>query len=438
MLTAAQIALRRSGVGASELFDVLNAPYRLWHQKVTGRSPFTGHEDFIRIGNLLERPTAEDYAYRCAQAGRPIRLLQTQTKEGDPVTLQDPARPWFCGTPDFLPILQRVDGSTIHVPDLATLWRLRDAGALDRGLEIKTGAAVAEQHLEADDKWGQGYRAPIEDVLLLLGDRCTDPLSVAKDLMARYSLQHHIGAEAQQAEDDQWGDPGTSQMPRRYLAQCAGYMALTGLPRWDLHRLRFGYGRLETVTYTVHRDQELEGVLLQAAERFVRDHLQPQKPPARKDLEDRQMEIARLFPRDSGLMRRADPSEECLLETYREATIEAKRAEVRKDLVETTLKERIGADKGLSGGAGNVSYGYRKGRTSVDAQQAVSSLAERVVQAGIPACEVEVWAQEALASATKEGEGYRAISRPQKWTKGIEAQETSNPARPGGGHDNGE
>lgn len=435
MLTPAQIELRRSGVGASELFDVINSPYRLWHQKVTGRSRFTGKEDFIRMGNLFERPTAEDYAYRSAQTGRPVRLLQTQTAAGEPVTLQDPARPWFRGTPDFLPVLQRVDGSTIHIPDVETIWRLRDSGALDRGLEIKTGAAVAEQHLEEDDQWGQGYRAPIEDIILLLGDRCTDPFAVAKDLMTRFSLQHHIGAEAQQAEDDQWGDPGTSQMPRRYLAQCAGYMALTGLPRWDLHRLRFGYGRLETVTYTVHRDLELEGVLLQAAERFVRDHLQPQKPPPRKDLEDRQLELARLFPRDSGLMRRADSSEECLLETYREVVIEAKRAEVRKDLVEITLKERIGADKGLSGGAGNVSYGYRKGRTSVDAQQAISSLAERVKAAGLPASEVEAWAQEALASATKEGEGYRAISRPQKWTKGIEAQITNNPVKPGGEHD---
>ena len=52
MLTPAQIAIRRTGIGASELFDVLNNPYKLWHQKVTGKSPFTGREDFIRVGNL--------------------------------------------------------------------------------------------------------------------------------------------------------------------------------------------------------------------------------------------------------------------------------------------------------------------------------------------------------------------------------------------------
>lgn len=420
MLTPAQIELRRSGVGASELFDVLNSPYRLWHQKVTGRSRFTGEEDFIRMGNLFERPTAEDYAFRRAQAGSRVRLLTTQTAAGEPVTLIDPKHPWFRGTPDFLPVLERA--GDLVIPDVETIWRLRDSGCLDRGLEIKTGAAVAEYHLEEDDRWGQGYRAPMEDVLLLLQGRCEDPFALAKDLMARFSLQHHIGAEAAQSEDDQWGDPGTSQMPRRYLAQCAGYMALTGLDRWDLHRLRFGHGRIETVTYTVYRDAELEGMLLDAAAKFVRDHIQPQKPPARVDIEDRQMELARLFPKDSGLMRKANPAEECLLETYREAIIEAKRAEVRKELVETTLKERIGADKGIDGAAGKVSYGHRKGRTSVDAQAAVLALVERVKAAGIPAADAEKWAQEALAAATKEGDGFRAISRPQAWTKGLEAQ----------------
>jgi len=420
MLTPAQLELRRSGVGASELFDVLNSPYRLWHQKVTGKRPFTGKEDFIRMGNLFERPTAEDYAFRRTQAGSRVRLLTTQTADGEPVTLVDPKRPWFRGTPDFLPVLERA--GDLVIPDVETIWWLRDSGCLDRGLEIKTGAAVAEYHLEEDDRWGQGYRAPMEDVLLLLEGRCEDPISLAKDLLARFSLQHHIGAEAAQSEEDQWGDPGTSQMPRRYLAQCAGYMALTGLDRWDLHRLRFGHGRVETVTYTVLRDLELEGMLLDAAARFVRDHLKPQKPPAQIALEDRQMELARLFPKDSGIMRKASPDEECLLETYRGAVIDAKRAEVRKDLVETTLKERIGADKGLDGAVGKVSYGHRKGRVTIDAQAAVSGLADRVKQAGLPAYDVEAWAQEALAAATKEGEGFRAISRPQAWTKGIEAQ----------------
>lgn len=418
MLTDSQIALRRTGVGASELFDVLNSPYALWHQKVTGKNRFTGTEDFIRVGNLFERPTAEDYAYRRAQGGSPVRLFTTQTAAGEAVTLQDPLRPWFRGTPDFLPAFERAGGLPTCIPDVETIWRMRDSGILDRGLEIKTGAEVAEYHLEEDDRWGQGYRAPLEDVLAMLAGRCEDPAGVARDLMARFSLQHHIGAEAAQGEDDQWGDPGTAQMPRRYLAQCAGYMAITGLDRWDLHRLKFGYGRIETVTYTVRRDLELEGLLLEAAGRFVRDHLAPQKPPARITVEDRLIELARVFPKDNGRMRMATAEEEALIEAYREVVIDAKRAEVRKDLLEAQIKEAIADSKGLDALAGKVSYGWRKGRTSIDARAAVDGLVDLIWDGhGIHVSSAMV--ERALEDATKEGEGYRAISRPQKWTKGI-------------------
>lgn len=423
MLTQAQIALRRTGIGASELFDVLNNPYKLWHQKVTGKSPFTGKEDFIRVGNLFEKPTAEDYAYRRAQAGSPVRLLTTQTATGEPVTLQDPKRPWFRGTPDFLPALERVGGFPLFVPDVETIWRMRDAGQITCGLEIKTGAAVAERHLEEDDQWGQGYRAPIEDVILLLQDRCEDPMSVAKDLMARFSLQHHIGVEAAQSEEDQWGDPGTAQMPRRYLSQCVGYMAITGLDQWDLHRLRFGMGKLETVTYTIMRDAELESMLLDAAAKFVRDHLEPQKPPAQVELEDRQLELARIFPKENGVIRPATAVENGMLEQYRDAIIAAKRAEVEKEMIELAIKARIADFKGLEGSAGKVSYGWRKGRTSIDAHAAVQGLCDILqdeLKGRVESAKLEAWAQQALAAATKEGEGFRAISRPQAWTKGIE------------------
>ena len=46
-------------------------------------------------------------------------------------------------------------------------------------------------------------------------------------------------------------------------------MAITGLRRWDLHRLRFGWGRIETVTYPIFHDPEIIGAVLEHAERFV-------------------------------------------------------------------------------------------------------------------------------------------------------------------------
>ena len=426
MLTTAQLELRKTRIGASELFEVLNDPYRLFHAKVTGKSRFTGKEDFIRVGNLLERPTAEDYAHRRAQSGSPVQLLQTMRLEGsmlESMTLLDPKRPWFAGTPDFLPVSARGPALT-HVDSLETLWRLRDQGLLDRGLECKTGAAIAEYHLEEDDRWGQGLRPVVLELESFLAGRCDDPAAVAKDLMSRFSLQSHIGAELAEDEEDQWGEAGSSQMPRRYLCQIAGYCALTELPAWDLHRLRFAWGQYQTITYQVKRDLELEGMLLDAGERFVQDHLIPQRPPAQKDLESRRLELARVFPKDNGALRQADRLELVLLENYRDAIIAERRAEVMKDLVEQEIKARIGTDKGLDAtqaGLGKVSWGSQAGRTTIDAHAALNGLCARLAE-WVPAGELERFRAEALADATKQGEPFRRISRPVAWTKGIEDQ----------------
>lgn len=420
MLTANQLEVRRNRIGASELFGIIEDPYRTWYYKVTGKARFTGKEEFLRVGNLFERPTAEDYAWRRAQSGSPVRLVQTATETGDAVTLLDPVRPWFCGTPDFLPVYERRQG-TIIIPDLATIQRLMDSGELDRGLEIKTNSAIAERLLEADDQWGEGYKVAQTELESLL-DGHPDAARVAQELMRRYTLQRHIGGASAETEEDQWGDPGTSQMPRRYLAQCAGYMALTGLPRWDLHRMRAGWGRFEMITYTVHRDPELEGLLFDAAEKFVVDHLLPQKPPPQLDIESRSMELERVFPRENGAMRPADSADILILEAFREATIEAKKAEVRKDLIELEVQKRIGNDKGLDArgaGIGNVSWGNRSGRVSVNAIDAVNALVESL-RGKVPDNELATAAKMALESATKIGDPYRKMSRPQAWTKGLE------------------
>ncbi len=418
-LSAAQVEQRRTGLGCSELYPVLTNPYAVWHQKVTGRSRFTGEEDFIRFGHLFERPTAEDYAYRRQQAGSPVRLLQTATAEGEGVTLPHPSLPWLMGTPDFLPALVRVPGLPGSIPDLATVRRLMDAGALDRGLEIKTGAAVAEGHLEEADRWGNNFPAGLVETL---APHCQDPGGLALELMRRYSLQSIVGVQPDEAEEDAWGEEGSAQLPRRYIVQCLGYMAITGLRRWDLHRLRFGWGRLETATYQVQWDEELAGNLLEHGARFVRDHLIGGKPPEQKTLEEMEQETARLFPKDNGVLLSLTLARAELLETFREAHIGAKRAEVVLDVVKDRVAREIGEAAGIDGGKGfKVTYGHREGKVTHNVAALVAGLKARLV-GRLPEDEVEQVCAEALAEATKVGEGYRQFSRPQSWTKGLEAE----------------
>ena len=422
MLTEQQIAQRAEGVGCSELFDILVDPYRVWHPKVTGKSRFTGDEPFIKWGNILERPTAEDYADRRAQGGDLITLGITATPKGDAVTLQDRRRDWLMGTPDFLPILQRVGGSE-RIPDLATIARLADAGAIDRGLEIKTGSAHAETHADEEDRWGEGARASDVDLIDLFSEYgVAAPAALSQEVMRRWSLQAHLGVQDEEEGEDAWGDPALCQLPRRYILQAQGYMAITGLRRWDLHRLRFGWGRIETVTYPIFYDPEIIGAVLEHAERFVVDYLKPRKPPARRTLEQMRQEAARVWPRDDGSFLPLTVERAALLERYREACQALKRAEVSKDFIQAILAAEVGDAKGIDGGKDfKVSYGARAGRVTVDARAAVAGMVERL--AGVVDREtLERAAAEAIADATKKGDDYRAWSRPQSWTKGIEAE----------------
>jgi len=88
----------------------------------------------------------------------------------------------------------------------------------------------------------------------LVEPHTTEPLQLARSILSRYSLQAHLGRQDDGAGPDAWGDPALCQLPRRYILQAQGYMAITGLRRWDLHRLRFGWGRLESITLMMMTD----------------------------------------------------------------------------------------------------------------------------------------------------------------------------------------
>ena len=62
----------------------------------------------------------------------------------------------------------------------------------------------------------------------------------------------HLGVQ-DEGGGDAWGDPALCQLPRHYIPPGSGLHG-DQLRRWDLHRLRFGWGRIETVTYPIFYD----------------------------------------------------------------------------------------------------------------------------------------------------------------------------------------
>jgi predicted phage-related endonuclease len=88
-----------------------------------------------------------------------------------------------------------------------------------------------------------------------------------------------------------WGEPGTDQVPPLYLVQCAWYLAITECERADLAVL---IGNSDFRVYTIERDLELEGLLLSHAQHFWDEHVIGKKPPEPINIQD----AAILFPKE--------------------------------------------------------------------------------------------------------------------------------------------
>jgi len=89
-----------------------------------------------------------------------------------------------------------------------------------------------------------------------------------------------------------WGDPGTDQVPPLYLVQCAWYMAITECQSADLAVL---IGNSDFRVYTIERDLELEDLILSHALNFWNEHVIGQKPPAPVNV----LDSALLCPKES-------------------------------------------------------------------------------------------------------------------------------------------
>ena len=66
---------------------------------------------------------------------------------------------------------------------------------------------------------------------------------------------------------DEWGEPGSDQVPDAYLLQCAHYMAVLDYPEWHLAAC-IGGNRL--VKYVILRDAQLEEMIIDGEHEFWR------------------------------------------------------------------------------------------------------------------------------------------------------------------------
>jgi putative phage-type endonuclease len=74
-----------------------------------------------------------------------------------------------------------------------------------------------------------------------------------------------------------WGEARTDQVPLTYLVQCIWYMMLTNIDQTDLAVL---FGNADFRIYEIHRDLELERMVLEKAGIFWENHVLTDMPPA--------------------------------------------------------------------------------------------------------------------------------------------------------------
>jgi putative phage-type endonuclease len=80
---------------------------------------------------------------------------------------------------------------------------------------------------------------------------------------------------------DDWGEPGSDQVPLPYLVQCIWYLMITGLKRCDLAVL---FGNADFRIYQIHQDTELATMILDRAITFWEKHIKGnQAPPTQSE-----------------------------------------------------------------------------------------------------------------------------------------------------------
>lgn len=187
-----------------------------------------------------------------------------------------------------------------------------------------------------------------------------------------------------------WGEPGTDQIPRHYLTQVAWYLALTEL---QVAHVAVLVGASDFRRYVVQRDLELEGVLVERCEAFWKGNVLEGQMPAVDGSESAARYIASRFPRNVEPLRPATEDEIALARRLAAARAATDAAEREQAEAENLLKAAIGDAEGLDLGAlGKITWKASKGRESVDWKALAA-------EANIPS--------ELIARHTKTGEASR-------------------------------
>ncbi|HEY5566023.1 MAG TPA: YqaJ viral recombinase family protein [Gammaproteobacteria bacterium] len=179
---------------------------------------------------------------------------------------------------------------------------------------------------------------------------------------------------ADKYEAEEFGEPGSDQVPVRYLVQCAGYMALTNADTWHLAVL---IGGNDFRVYRIPRDPQIEAAVLAGVREFW-PHVEQRRPPEPATPED----VKLLWPKSVGRVVIATPEIEQLCGDLAGAKLALKEAELKEGSLKAELQKFMedAAELVDSSGTKLATWRTNKPSTKYDVKRAVADMPDLMKQ----------------------------------------------------------
>lgn len=166
----------------------------------------------------------------------------------------------------------------------------------------------------------------------------------------------------------EWGEEGTDEIPDSYLVQVAWYLSLLDPAEYDSADVPVLIGGQDYRVYSVRRNEELIGQLVEIGERWWRDHVVADIPPQPDGtLDDARARLA-LYPRDDGEMLISTPEIDELARQLARAKAQAKAAEEVEEGLSARFKALIGDASGIVGADWRATWKAAKASRKTDWQ----------------------------------------------------------------------
>jgi predicted phage-related endonuclease len=160
---------------------------------------------------------------------------------------------------------------------------------------------------------------------------------------------------------DEWGEPGTGEIPDHYALQVHQYLLVTGY-RWAELAVLFLAERRFAI-YHLEADLELQAWLVELERQFWTAHVEQRVPPEPQSLAD----LAKRYPKDIGSRVIAEPDVIAAVADLRQVKTTLKELTDRQDALEITVKLALGEASELVGADGKPLATWKtQGRKALD------------------------------------------------------------------------